>query len=201
MADTSQLTERQLEIYTFIQEMVATHNYGPTVRDIGKAFNILSPNGVMCHLRALEKKGFIVRKGRSARAIQLVDYVQPIEGLPLLGVVHAGYPTGTEEQAERLDLNGLFRTDGNFALEVKGNSMIEDHIQDGDYVVIHKQQTAQNGERVVAMVNNETTLKKFYRDQNGIRLEPCNGEMRTIQVNPEDNVQILGRLVGVVRKV
>src|SRR5438105_11406340 len=114
MPDFSQLTERQREIYDFIRSKIETRGYGPTVREIGLGFDIKSPNGVMCHLKALEKKGLIIREGFSARAIQLVDYKPNAATLPLLGQVAAGTPTEAVEQADRLEFNDLFCGPGNF---------------------------------------------------------------------------------------
>lgn len=200
MAEMSVLTDRQREIYEFIRSKIESRGYGPTVREIGEGFDIQSPNGVMCHLNALVKKGLIIRQGRSARAIQLVDHRPPSHGLPMLGLVAAGSPTQAVEQDERLEFDGLFGGTNHFALKVRGQSMIEDHIDDGDYVVIKKQETAANGERVVAMVDNEVTLKRFYREKNAIRLEPANGKMQPIIVEPNSDVRILGLLVGVLRR-
>jgi repressor LexA len=200
MPDFSQLTQRQREIYDFIRDKIENRGYGPTVREIGAAFDIRSPNGVMCHLKALEKKGLIIREGFSARAIQLVDYKLGSVGLPLLGNVAAGKPIFAAEQKERLEFKELFGGDDQYALKVRGESMVEDHIEDGDFVVIKKQETAHNGERVVAMVDGEVTLKKFYKERNRIRLEPANDTMAPIYVTPESEIQILGVLVGVVRK-
>src|SRR5437588_8180959 len=129
MPDFSQLTERQREIYDFIKSKIESRGYGPTVREIGLAFEIRSPNGVMCHLKALEKKGLIIREGFSARAIQLVDHHLTSQAeLPLLGKVAAGTPIAAELMEERLNLNDLFVADKHFALKVRGQSMIEDHI-------------------------------------------------------------------------
>lgn len=201
MPDFSQLTDRQREIYEFIRDKIETRGYGPTVREIGLAFEIRSPNGVMCHLKALEKKGLILRKGFSARAIQLVDHRHPGAELPLLGQVAAGVPMDTLEQCERLDFNELFGGPNHFALRVRGQSMIEDHIDDGDYVVIRRQETAANGERVVAMIDNQVTLKRFHMDKGQVRLEPANGAMKPIVVDPAStDTAILGVLVGVLRK-
>src|SRR5437764_6981157 len=133
MPDFSQLTDRQREIYEFIREKIEGRGYGPTVREIGVAFDIKSPNGVMCHLKALEKKGLIIREGFSARAIQLVDHRPPATELPLLGLVAAGSPLAAEQQSERLNFNELFGGSNHFALKVKGQSMIEDHSDDGEY--------------------------------------------------------------------
>src|SRR6516162_5472411 len=119
MPNFSQLTERQREIYDFIQEKIESRGYGPTVREIGLAFDIKSPNGVMCHLKALETKGFIIREGFSARAIQLVDRRPPSAGLPLLGTVAAGTPTQAVAQDERLEFGELFGGPDHYALRVR----------------------------------------------------------------------------------
>jgi repressor LexA len=200
MSDYSQLTERQKEIYDFIREKIEKRGYGPTVREIGTQFEIKSPNGVMCHLKALSKKGLILREDRAARAIQLVNHRAPTLGLPLLGSVAAGAPVEAGEQNECLEIDALFSGPGRFVLQVRGNSMIEDHIEDGDYVVIEMQEDAENGERVVAMVDGETTLKRFYKEKDHIRLEPANGTMKPIIVDPSQDTRVLGVLVGVLRK-
>jgi repressor LexA len=154
----------------------------------------------MCHLKALEKKGLIKRTGFQARAIQLVDHKPFAAGLPMLGNVAAGTPTQAVAQEERLEFHELFGGPNHYALRVRGQSMIEDHIDDGDYVVIRKQEDAANGERVVAMIDNEVTLKRFYRDKNHVRLEPANGTMAPIVVDPSSDTRVLGVLVGVLRK-
>jgi repressor LexA len=201
MPDFSQLTERQKEIYEFIRLKIETRGYGPTVREIGDQFDIKSPNGVMCHLKALEKKGLIKREGRSARAIQLLGHqLGRRSGLPLLGKVAAGAPVEAIEQDERLEYDDLFGGPERYVLRVQGQSMIEDHIQEGDYVVIQKKDTAQNGETVVMMIDNDVTLKRFYREQGRIRLEPANGTMKPIIVDDTHDARILGTLVGVLRK-
>lgn len=200
MPDFSTLTDRQMEIYEFIRDKIESRGYGPTVREIGLAFDIKSPNGVMCHLKALEKKGLIKREGFSARAIQLVDHHAPGTGLPMLGTVAAGTPIAAHAQDERLEFKDLFGGHNTFALKVKGLSMIENHIEDGDFVVVKKQETADNGARVVAMVNDEVTLKRFYKEKQRIRLEPANGTMAPIYVDSHQDVRVLGVLVGVLRK-
>lgn len=201
MPDFSQLTERQREIYDFIREKIETRGYGPTVREIGLGFDIRSPNGVMCHLKALEKKGLIKREGFSARAIMLIDHRPPGSSVPMLGRVAAGAPTEAVAQAdERLEFGDLFGGPNHFALKVRGQSMIDDHIQDGDYVIIRKQETAENGDRVVAMIGSDVTLKKFVKKKDQVVLQPMNEAMEPIVVNPSEGVQIIGLLVGVVRK-
>lgn len=204
MPDFSQLTERQHEIYNFIKLKIESRGYGPTVREIGDAFGIKSPNGVMCHLKALEKKALIKREGRHARAIQLLDYQLGGDrtgfALPMLGNVAAGAPLPTGQQDEQFEFQDVFGGKDRFILKVKGNSMIEDHIEDGDFVVIRKQEDAANGERVVAMVDGEVTLKKFYREKDHLRLEPCNGALSPIIVDATRDAKVLGVLVGVLRK-
>jgi repressor LexA len=200
MADFSTLTERQREIYEFIRTKIEARGYGPTVREIGEGFDIKSPNGVMCHLKALEKKGLIKREGFRARAIQLSDHRRPAASLPMYGYVAAGSPTQAVEQDNRLDFQELLGGPNHFALQVRGQSMIEDHIADGDFVIIRKQETADNGQRVVAMINNEVTLKRFYKKKDQIRLQPANESMEPIIVSPSEDTKILGVLVGVVRR-
>jgi repressor LexA len=198
--DLNQLTERQRDIYAFIRDKIENRGYGPTVREIGQAFEIRSPNGVMCHLKALEKKGLIKREGFSARAITLVNRRLGGSFLPLLGTVAAGAPTQAVAQDEHLDFKELFGDPNYYALRVRGQSMIENHIDDGDYVVIRKQEKAENGARVVAMVDDEVTLKRFYREKNRVRLEPANKGMGPIFVDSDEDLRILGVLVGVIRK-
>src|SRR5438876_9502910 len=132
MPDFSTLTDRQREIYEFIRGKIEGRGYGPTVREIGLGFGIKSPNGVMCHLKALEKKGLIKREGFSARAIQLLDVRPESGGLPFLGRVAAGSPTQAVAEDERLEFKDLFSGPNNFVLRVHGQSMIDDHIEDGE---------------------------------------------------------------------
>ena len=117
-----------------------------------------------------------------------------------MGAVAAGSPTQAIEQNERLDFKEMFGNPNYFALRVRGQSMIESHIDDGDYVVIRRQQKAENGERIVAMIDDEVTLKRYFRDKNRIRLEPANKDMEPIIVDPDRPIQILGVLVGVIRR-
>jgi repressor LexA len=199
----SSLTSRQRQIYEFIREKIQMRGYGPTVREIGTQFSIKSPNGVMCHLNALVKKGLILRTEKSARAIQLVDH-RPGRGgveLPLVGNVAAGNPIeAIQDTEERLNFADLFAGPDHYVLKVKGQSMIEDHIADGDFVVIKPQTTAHNGERVVAMIDNEVTLKRFQHERGHVVLYPANSSMAPIVVKPNSDTKILGVLVGVLRK-
>jgi repressor LexA len=200
MPNLNTLTHRQREIYEFIKDKIESRGYGPTVREIGDAFHIKSPNGVMCHLTALVRKGLILRQGKSARAIQLVDHRPPGADLPLVGSVAAGTPIEAVPQPDRLDFSELFCGPDHYALRVRGQSMIDDHIDDGDFVVIRRQATADNGDRVVAMIENEVTLKRYFREKGHVRLEPANDKMQPIMVDPHSQSCILGVLVGVLRK-
>jgi repressor LexA len=200
MATGRAMTSRQREILEFICNKIEVRGYPPSIREIGEAFEIKSPNGVMCHLRALEKKGLITRQGNSARAIQIDGIRSGGATMPMLGLVAAGTAIEAVPQEDRLDLADLFGGKDHFALRVRGKSMIEDHIDDGDIVILRKQQTAENGARVVAMIEREVTLKRFYKKKDNIRLEPSNSSMAAINVEPGKDVQILGVLVGVLRK-
>jgi repressor LexA len=194
-------TERQQAVYEFIRDKIRNRGYGPTVREIGLQFGIRSPNGVMCHLKALERKGLITREPNMSRAIQLA--AEPIEqrGLPLAGRIAAGVLHEAVEQNERVDFNELFSPADSdlFVLEVKGDSMIEDQIADGDYVVVRRQKVARKGQIVAAVTDeNEATLKRWFPEKNRIRLEPANSTMKPIFVK---DARVLGVVVGVIRKV
>lgn len=195
------LTTRQAEVYNFIRERIRTRGYGPTVREIGSRFRINSPNGVMCHLKALEKKGLIRREANMSRAIQLAIEPAHDRTLPLAGRIAAGVLHEAVEQHERVDFHTLFdEADPDlFVLEVSGDSMIDDQIADGDYVIVRRQPTASKGQIVVAITEeNEATLKRWFPERNRIRLEPANKAMKPIYVK---NARVLGVVVGVVRKV
>jgi repressor LexA len=196
--DKPKLTEKQRQIYDFLRDKIINRGYGPTVREIGSQFGISSPNGVMCHLKALEKKGFITRESHMSRAIQLSDPPRQASTLPLAGQIAAGRPLLAEQQDEEVDFAHLFDHEDHFCLRVKGDSMIEDQIADGDYIVVRKQDTCRDGETVVALVDgHDATLKRFYRDRDRIRLEPANSMMKPIY---SKNVQVLGVLAGVIRR-
>ncbi|HUQ69807.1 MAG: transcriptional repressor LexA [Planctomycetaceae bacterium] len=192
------LTQRQKEIYEFLRDKIVNRGYGPTVREIGLQFGIRSPNGVMCHLKALEKKGLITREAHMSRAIQLSNPPQPRTSLPLAGLIAAGQPLLAMAQEEQVDFSGLFNSDDHMCLRVKGESMIEDHIAEGDYVVVRKGPDARDGDIVVARVDNdEATLKRYYRETHRVRLEPANKGMKPIFSN---KVDIEGVVIGVIRQ-
>ena len=191
------LTTRQQAIYDFIKEKILTRGYGPTVREIGTSFKIRSPNGVMCHLKALEKKGLITREAHMSRAIQISEPLTKMS-LPLKGRIAAGSPLMAVEQDEHIDFTSLFGADNQFCLKVTGTSMIEAQIADGDYVIVKKQRICRDGDIVVALVNGEdATLKRFFREANRVRLEPANSKMQPIFSN---DVQVLGVVTGVIRQ-
>ena len=195
------LTPRQLEVYQFIREKIRSRGYGPTVREIGTEFGISSPNGVVCHLKALEKKGLITREPNMSRAIQLSTEPAHMRGLPLAGTIAAGVLHEAIEDQERVDFEEFFdpANEDLFVLRVRGDSMIEDQIADGDYVVVRRQRTARKGQIVVALTDEgEATLKRWFPEKNRIRLEPANAAMKPIYVK---HARVLGTLVGVVRKV
>lgn len=196
----AQLTPRQREIYRYIRQFAQERGYVPTVREIASHFGIRSPNGVVCHLRALERKGLLERRRGQARAMVLRH--EPWQGsIPIYGVVAAGSPIeALQQEDERLQLEELFpQHRGLFALRVRGDSMIEEHIQDGDLVLIEPKTNPREGEPVVAWVDGEVTLKRYYREGNRICLQPANSQMKPIYVTAKDNVRILGVLRGVIR--
>ena len=196
------LTKRQKAVFQFIRDKIEKRGYGPTVREIGEHFDIGSPNGVMCHLRALETKGLITREPNMSRAIQISsEFLESAVGLPLSGQVAAGVMHQAIEQSARIDFGGMFAKKNQFVLEVSGDSMIDAHIADGDYVVVTKQRTAQPGQMVVALTEDgEATLKYWHpeKSRKRIRLQPANSRMRPIYVK---NARVLGVVSGVVRKV
>jgi repressor LexA len=166
----------------------------------------------MCHLKALEKKGYIHRsekkgdrKGKRPRAQARGIYIPGVTAggfsLPYLGVVAAGQAIEAENIQERLELRDLFGGDDLFVVKVRGHSMIDGHIQDGDYVVIRRKESCDNGDKVVVMIDKAMTLKKYFRRRDQIRLEPMNDQMEPIIVNPANHeIQILGVLEGVIRR-
>jgi repressor LexA len=200
MADLEALTPRQREIYHFIRKKIQGRGYGPTVREIGTEFGIKSPNGVMCHLKALQKKGLIHREANMSRAIQLLQDPTSARPAPLKlrGRIAAGQPLEAVEDAEDFSFDDWQDTEDKFVLQVTGESMIDAHIADGDYVVIQKQEHCREGQ-IAAVLDDDggATLKRLYKEKNRVRLEPANKTMKSIF---RENVKILGVLAGVVRR-
>jgi repressor LexA len=208
MSDHPPLTAKQEAIYHFIRKHIETKGFPPAIRDICDEFGISSPNGVMCHLKALQKKGYINRVEKrdnqmkaQARGITIPGVSAGGFSMKLVGVVAAGKAIEAVEQDDRLELRDVFKGDDLFVVKVRGNSMIEGHIADGDYVVVRKKETCDNGDKVVAMVEKAMTLKRYYKKKDQIRLEPMNSSMEPILVDPNrQDILILGVLTGVIRK-
>ena len=203
------LTDRQRSILDYLKEFLLDNGYPPTIREIAAHFEIRSPRGVQDHLAALEKKGYIRRAKERSRGIELLGLKLEArsEGgnvvrLPLLGQVNAGQPVLSEESIEEwIEVDASFAArEGNFLLQVVGESMIDAHIMDGDTIVVSPQETARNGEIVVALVDGEATVKTFFRESGGIRLQPENPTMEPIWV-PEGSteVSVIGKVVAVMR--
>ena len=198
MSLLNQLTKRQRIVFDFIRDKIQNRGYGPTVREIGEQFHIKSPNGVMCHLKALEKKGLITREPNMSRAIQLTAEADE-KGLPLAGQVAAGGMQSAYEQKDRVDFGTMFAKKSMFVLKVSGDSMIDAHIEDGDFVVVKRQRSATSGQMVVAETDDgEATLKYWYPEKHRIRLQPANRSMSPIYSR---NVRVTGIVVGVVRRL
>jgi repressor LexA len=202
-----ELTGRQQEIWTFLVEYVDRHGYPPTVREIGEEVGLASPSTVHAHLANLERAGLLKRDPTKPRALELIGREKPVESnvvelpkLPLLGEIAAGGPLLADQNVE--DMIAVPETlKGDFILRVKGESMIEAGILDGDLVIVKREQTARDGDIVVALAGDdetadEATVKTFYREKNRIRLQPENAAFEPIYA---EHVQILGKVVGVFR--
>ncbi|MEW6516851.1 MAG: transcriptional repressor LexA [candidate division FCPU426 bacterium] len=197
------LTRKQKEVLDFVESYRREHGYAPTLREIGEALGLSSVATVYQHLKHLEAKGLIRREGGRARQMETTSLPeQPrAQNVRLLGLVAAGSPIEALEQPESMALpEDLLGRGETFVLRVKGDSMIEDHILDGDFIVVEKREHAQNGEIVVALIEHEATVKRFYREAGQIRLQPANAAMRPIYV-PEEQLRIQGIVIGVLRKM
>jgi repressor LexA len=199
------LTKRQREILTYLSNYAEENGYAPSFEEIAARFNYNSLATVHEHLSNLERKGYIKRSYNESRAIEILPsevYPKAIE-LPLLGTVAAGMPIEAVTSGETMTVpDGFVRRSGNhYVLRVRGNSMIDEQIRDGDFVVVNERQRADNGEMVIAMLNgNSATVKKFYRERDGrIRLQPANETMTPIYVH-ENDITIQGVVVGVLRR-
>jgi len=205
--DRDALTDRQREILDFITRSIAKRGYPPTLREIGSHFGIKSTNGVNDHLRALEKKGYLHREDLKSRALRPIvsTGAQTVE-VRILGKVAAGQPllaTRNYDDTVKVDRFFIGQNREVFALRVKGESMIEDGIFDGDYVFVKKQLQANAGETVVVMIDDEATVKRYYPEGETIRFQPANASMQPILVRKRDfkSVNILGIVIGIYRKL
>jgi repressor LexA len=200
-----EITERQKEIYEFIRSVIASRGIPPSIREIGGRFGIRSTNGVNKHLAALERSGHITRERGTSRGIAVPSRATTLATVPLLGRVAAGIPLLSPENREgecSIDqsLFGIRSAQHVFALRVAGDSMIEAHILDGDTVLVREQHTAGNGDIVVAMVDGEVTVKRFFVERDRVRLQPENRTMAPRFIDRGD-LRLVGRVVGVMRRI
>jgi len=204
------LTKRQKEVLNYLVAFLNKHGYAPSFEEIAHAMKLTSLATVHKHLSTLEKKGFVRRGYNQSRSIEVMQLPKQVREeildrhvveLPLAGRIAAGRPLEAVEDNETISLADFARGQNSFVLQVKGESMREDHILDGDYIVVEQTQVANPGEIVVALVGeDEATVKRFYREPGGkIRLQPANSQMAPI-ILPATDVKIQGKVVGVLRK-
>ena len=196
------LTDKQQAILDFINDYIGEHQYPPSVREIGKHFGIY-PATVQDHISAIERKGFLQKKRFQSRTLSVSRSSRP-GGVPIVGTVAAGVPILAQENIEDVvHFPERWATTGSFLLKVKGDSMVGAHILDGDYVLVQPQQSARDGEIVVALIGDEATVKRFYKTPNGVTLKAENPKFNDIQVSTEDaaarRFQIVGSVSGVMR--
>lgn len=199
----SQLTTRQQQVYDFLAGYIADQGYPPTLQEIAGHLQVSGNLGVLRHLQVLERKGLINRSPGSSRSIVLADRSRSESlDLPLVGTVQAGLPQLAEEQIETylaVD-SSLVKGKDSFLLRVRGESMIDAHIMPGDLVVVRPQPSAESGEIVVALIDDEATLKRFYREGEEIRLKPENSRMKSLIYRERDaKVQVIGKVTGLCR--
>jgi repressor LexA len=198
------LTKKQRQILDYVESFVDSNGYSPSYEEIADHFGYSSLATVHEHLTNLETKGFLRKNYNKSRSLEIVhaDLHAPALELPLLGQVAAGLPIEAVEDAQETVTvpHDMVRRGNNYVLRVRGDSMIEEQISDGDYIVVNSRQTAENGEMVVALINGESaTVKKFFREGAQVRLQPANPTMLPMYF-PADDVQIQGIVVGVIRK-
>ena len=204
------LTDRQQDILNFIQQYLDANGYPPTLREIGKKFDISSTFGVKRHLEALVKKGYLNIESHQSRALSIVDSVaskvqqiaEKLIEIPVVGRVAAGYPILAEENIENtlvVDPSFVQNNPNCFGLKVRGDSMINAGIFEGDTVIVNPQKDASNGEIVVALLGDEATLKRFEKKNNYINLIPENDKYQTITLTNREDFSIIGKVVGVFR--
>jgi repressor LexA len=195
------ITPQQHRVLGFVQNYIESKGFPPTQMEIAKKFKLSSLGTVQKHLKGLESKGYLTKAWNGKRAIQLNEVRATAVRIPMSGIVAAGLPIEAIEQNETMEVpSALLRGGENFGLTVKGESMIEEGIRDGDLVIVRKQKTAENGQTVVAMIDGEATVKTFYRKKDGVELHPANPQMQPIKVVSGQGFQILGIVVGLIRK-
>jgi len=197
------LTKRQREILDYLQDFIQQHGYAPSLEEIGRRFGLSSLATVHKHLTDLQEKGFIKRSWNRSRSVEMIPTSSGGRSvdLPLLGYVAAGAPIEAVATSETIAVpEEMVGRRDTYVLRVRGNSMIDEQICDGDFVIIEDRKTAQNGETVVALLSgSDVTLKKLYRENGRVRLQPANPTMQPIVVEA-DQVQVQGVVVGVMRK-
>ena len=197
------LTKRQREILDYLQDFIQQHGYAPSLEEIGRRFGLSSLATVHKHLTNLQEKGFIKRAWNRSRSVEMIptNAGGRAVDLPLLGYVAAGAPIEAVSNAETIAVpEELVGRRDTYVLRVRGNSMIDEQICDGDFVIVEDRKTAQNGETVVALLSgSDVTLKKLYRENGRVRLQPANPTLQPIFVDP-DQLQVQGVVVGVMRK-
>src|SRR5271169_3788156 len=196
------LTKRQKQLVDFLENYITEHGYAPTLSEVGQYFGLSSLATVHKHLHNLEQKGFIKRVHNHSRALEItVEHKRPAaHELKLVGTVAAGVPIEAVEGSDTIAVPEEFiRRDNTFCLRVKGESMVDEGIRDGDYIIVEGRDGANAGETVVALIGNEATVKKYFPEQGGrVRLQPANPSMEPIYVNEED-MRIRGVVVGLMR--
>ena len=212
---SSVLTKRQQQIFDFILSNIDKFGYPPTIPEIQHEFSFKSPNAVQDHLEALERKGYIARRPHKSRGLEIlngkiskdntINADDNITEVPIVGSVSAGMSILAQENIEGsifVDKIISRNSRGMFALRIKGTSMVNAGILDGDFVLVHQQPTAEQGEIVVVLIGDEATVKRFYKEKNKIKLKPENDTMEPIFIDPRENdVKIIGKVQGVVRKL
>lgn len=201
--DMERLTSQQSKVLQEIKNIIKERGYPPSVRELGERLSLRSTATVHTHLRNLERKGYIQRTAQKSRAFNVVGHVADDSStlmVPLVGMVRAGTPVlAVENIQERMPFpRSLIKADNVFLLEIEGESMIEAGILDGDYVLVRQQDTADNGDVVVALLDDEATVKTFYREKNQVRLQPQNPTMEPII---SKDVKIVGKVIGLYRSM
>ena len=206
------LSDRQRQMLAFIAGHIAAHDRPPTNREIGQAMGIASTGHMDYHLSVLAKKGYLEREANTSRGLRLTPVSEPhprrpVYHVPVMGLIAAGAPIeAITDPNDAIELGDAFATDDAYALRVRGTSMIEDLIGDGDLVVVRPTQTASNGDTVVALLTDgpsehgAATLKRYYREGDRVRLQPANATMQPIYVRPND-LQIQGTVIGLIRRL